>query len=325
MVNNMATITTPPTVTRTSAPIQSIQPGGGLFMGLELAWGRLRRAFLRLFRRGYVERMAAQRLGNCPNCPHHIVDSRDLKFYRNVCGYYFREEDDPFHWREGLGFARPGLCELVVLSVLCLLVAFLSLIAVNFVNRTFWGLAAAALLGWAFVLWFFRDPERTIPTDRKALVSPADGTITHIEEVKDPDFPGGRAFRISIFLSIFNVHVNRVPRSGRVLALRYFPGRFTDARRQDCHLDNEQFWTDIEDSATGRMFRVKQIAGVAARRIVCWLRPGEDVHVGDRFGMIKFGSRTDLLLPIDLPREVLVKVGDPVQGGSSVLLRLSGQ
>jgi phosphatidylserine decarboxylase len=293
-------------------------------MRLELAWGRLRRTFLRLFRRGYVERIAAQRLGDCPNCPHDIVDPRDLKFYRNVCGHYFREEDDPFHWREGLGFARAGLCELVVLSVLCLIVAFLSLIAVNFVHRAFWGLAIAALLGWAFVLWFFRDPERTIPTDRKALVSPADGTITHIEEVNDPDFPGGRAFRISIFLSILNVHVNRVPRTGRVAALRYFPGCFADARRQDCHVDNEQFWTDIEDAATGRMLRVKQIAGLAARRIVCWLRPGEEIHVGDRFGMIKFGSRTDLLLPVDLPKEVLVKVGDSVKGGSSVLLRLNG-
>jgi phosphatidylserine decarboxylase len=294
-------------------------------MSLELAWGRLRRALLRLFRRGYVERMAAQRLGDCPNCPHDIIDPRDLKFYRNVCGHYFREEDDPFHWREGLGFARAGLCELVLLSVLCFIVAFLSLIAVNFVHRAFWGLAVAALLGWAFVLWFFRDPERDIPTDRMALVSPADGTITHIEEVTDPDFPDRRAFRISIFLSIFNVHVNRIPRTGRVLALRYFPGRFRDAREQDCHVDNEQFWTDIEDAATGRMIRVKQIAGLAARRIVCWLRPGEDVRAGDRYGMIKFGSRTDLLLPVDLSKEVLVKVGDAVKGGSSVLLRLTGQ
>jgi phosphatidylserine decarboxylase len=179
------------------------------------------------------------------------------------------------------------------------------------------------LAGWAFVLWFFRDPERTIPTDRQALVSPADGTITHIEEVSDADFPGGRAFRISIFLSIFNVHVNRIPRAGRVVALRYFPGKFADARKQDCHVDNEQFWTDIEDAETGRMIRVKQIAGLAARRIVNWLRPGEDVRAGDRSGMIKFGSRTDLLLPADQGKEVMVKVGDPVRGGSSVLLRFT--
>ena len=322
---SMAAITTSTNVVRTPAPVRSIQPGGGFCMGLELAWGQLRRAYLRLFRRGYVERMAAQRLGECPNCPHNIVDPRDLKFYRNTCGFYFRQEDDPFHYRESLGFARAGLAELVLFSVLGLTVAFVSLVAVNFVHPLFWVTFAAGFAGLAFACWFFRDPERVVPTDRQAVVAPADGTVTHVEEVNDRNFPGGRAFRISIFLSIFSVHVNRIPRSGRILALRYSPGCFTDARRQDCHLDNEQFWTDIEDAATGRMLRVKQIAGVAARRIVCWLRQGEDVHVGDRFGMIKFGSRTDLLLPIDLSREVLVKVGDAVQGGSSVLLRLSGQ
>jgi phosphatidylserine decarboxylase len=319
----MATVTSSTNVVRTPAPVRSIQPGGGFCLGLELAWGKLRRAYLRLFRRGYVERMAAQRMGDCPNCPHDIVDSRDLKFYRNACGYYFREEDDPFHYRESLGFARAGLAELVLFSVVCLTVMFLSLVAVNFVHALFWALFVAGLSGLAFAWWFFRDPEREIPTDRQALLAPADGTITHVEEVNDPDFPGGRAFRISIFLSIFSVHVNRIPRSGRVLGLRYFPGRFADARTQDCHVDNEQFWTDIEDAATGRMFRVKQIAGVAARRIVCWLRPGEDVRAGDRFGMIKFGSRTDLLLPADVGKEMLVKVGDAVKGGSTVLLRLT--
>jgi phosphatidylserine decarboxylase len=292
-------------------------------MRLELAWGNLRRAYLRLLRRGYVERMAAQRLGNCPNCPHDIIDSRDLKFVRNVCGYYFRQEDDPFHWREGLGFARAGLCELVLFSASCFLIVLGSLVAVNFVSSFFWILVVLGSASWAFVLWFFRDPERIIPTDRHALLSPADGTVTHVEEVNDPDFPGGRAWRISIFLSIFSVHINRIPRAGRVLDLRYFPGKFADARNQDCHVDNEQFWTDFEDAATGCMIRVKQIAGVAARRIVCWLRPGEDVRAGDRFGMIKFGSRTDLLLPADLGKNVLVKVGDPVHGGSTVLLRFS--
>jgi phosphatidylserine decarboxylase len=88
-------------------------------------------------------------------------------------------------------------------------------------------------------------------------------------------------------------------------------------------VQNEQLWTDLEDAATGRMFRVKQIAGLAARRIVCWLRNGEEVRAGERFGMIKFGSRTDLLLPVDLGKEVLVKVGDAVRGGSTILLRLA--
>jgi len=319
----MATLTTLSKVARSPAPITSIQPGRGPCMRLELAWGHVRRSYLRLFRRGYVERMAAQRLGECPNCPHDIIDSRDLKFFRNVCGHYFRPEDDPFHWRESLGFARAGLGELVMFSTLCFLIVLGSLIAAPFLSKLFWIPVVAGAAGWLFVLWFFRDPERIIPTDRQALVSPADGTVTHIEEVSDPDFPGGRAWRISIFLSIFNVHVNRIPRTGRVLAVRYFPGLFADARKQDCHVDNEQLWTDFEDAATGRMIRVKQIAGVAARRIVCWLRQDEEVRAGERFGMIKFGSRTDLLLPVDLGKEVLVKVGDPVRGGSTVLLRFT--
>ncbi|HMF14247.1 MAG TPA: phosphatidylserine decarboxylase, partial [Gemmataceae bacterium] len=205
----MATLNPPGNLVRSSAPITSIQPGSGFCMRLELAWGKVRRTYLRLFRRGYVERMAAQRLGECPNCAHDIVDPRDLKFYRNVCGHYFRPEDDPFHYRESLGFARAGLAELVLFSVLCLAIAVASLVAVNFVHRIFWVSFAVSLAGWAFVLWFFRDPERLIPTDRQALLSPADGTVTHVEEAAEPDFPGGRAFRISIFLSIFNVHVNR--------------------------------------------------------------------------------------------------------------------
>ena len=161
-----------------------------------------------------------------------------------------------------------------------------------------------------------------IPTDPQALVSPADGTITHVDEVDEGDFPGGRAFRIGIFLSVFNVHVNRVPRTGRVLALRYFPGQFCDARDAQCGTVNEQFWIDLGEEPTGRLVRVKQIAGAIARRIVCWLRPGEEVQAGERLGMIKFGSRTEVYLPIDAVDEVLVKPGDKVKGGSTVLLRV---
>src|SRR5438093_4391426 len=95
------------------AKINSIQPGGGFCMELELAWGRLRRAWLRRFRPGYVRRMAELRQGQCPNCPHDITDPRDLKYWRNVCGYWFRPEDDPFRWRDRLGLARMGLAELI--------------------------------------------------------------------------------------------------------------------------------------------------------------------------------------------------------------------
>ena len=174
---------------------------------------------------------------------------------------------------------------------------------------------------WAFVLAFCRDPERAIPTAHDVLVSPADGVVTHAEEVDAPDFPGGRAFRIGMFLSIFNVHVNRIPRSGRITQLRYYPGEFLDARHPEVGVRNEQMWIDMEEAGSGRPMRVKQIAGAIARRIVCWLKPDEVVRAGERLGMIKFGSRTEIYLPLDTPVEVLVKVGEMVKGGSSILLR----
>jgi phosphatidylserine decarboxylase len=298
----------------------SVQPGGGLCMSIELAWGRLRRALLRRFRPGYVRFMLAKRQGECP-CPHDVIDARDLKFCRNTCGYWFRPEDDPFQWRGRLGFARAGLAELVIFSLLLGAAMVVFAIGAVLLHWSLWILWAVAFLTWAEIVWFFRDPERTIPTDPQALVSPADGLVTHIEEVSDPDFPAGRALRISIFLSIFNVHVNRVPRDGKVVALRYYPGAFLDARHAECAQRNEQLWIDLQEPS-GRLVRLKQISGAIARRIVCWLKLGEEIQKGQRLGMIKFGSRTDVLVPGGDRVEVLVKVGDMVQGGATVLLRL---
>jgi phosphatidylserine decarboxylase len=302
-------------------PITSVQPGGGTCMSLELAWGRFRRAILRQFFPGYVARMASLRQGQCADCPHEIIDSRDLKFYRNVCGFHFRPEDDLYRHREHLGLARMGLAEIVCFSIAFGLLAVLLGVLTLTVSWLFALPKLAVLVLWAFVISFFRDPDRTIPNDADALVSPADGTITHIDEVNEPDFPGGRAFRISMFLSVFNVHVNRLPRSGKVAAIRYFPGAFLDARHPQCGIANEQLWLDLDDPLTGKRLRIKQISGKIARRIVCWLRADEEVHRGERFGMIKFGSRTEVYLPLDLPVAVQVKVGDKVSGGSTVLLR----
>jgi phosphatidylserine decarboxylase len=313
----------PPTPTLDLAtPPASVQPGGGFCLGLELAWGRLRRAWLRRFRPGYVRRMAAKRQGQCPDCPHDIIDPRDLKFCRNVCGYWFRDEDDPFRWRDRLELARVGLAE-----VACCTAAFVGLAlplaaaAVLLGWPALWAVVALLGLLWFQLVFFFRDPRRPVPTDPNALLSPADGTITHVGEVEAPDFPGGRAFRISIFLSVFNVHVNRIPRSGRVTAVRYFPGAFLDARHPECAVRNEQLWVDLEEAGSGRPLRVKQISGAIARRIVCWMKPGEEVRAGDRFGMIKFGSRTEVLLPAGEALDLLVRVGDKVKGCSTVLLR----
>ncbi len=301
----------------------SVQPGGfGFCTRAELGWGRLRRWYLRRFRPGYVRRMQDLRQGNCPDCCHDVIDTRDLKYFRNVCGYSFRPEDDRFAWREHIGLAREGLAEVLLFSLGCAVLLGLAVAAAIGIHWAFWLAVAAVALLWFEFIFFFRNPQRVIPSDPAALVSPADGTVTDVGEVDDPDFPGGRAFRISIFLSIFNVHVNRAPRTGRVVAVRYFRGCFLDARHAECAKRNEQLWLDLQEDHPGHRFlRVKQVSGAIARRIVCGLKVGDHVRAGDRFGMIKFGSRTDILLPVGEAMDVRVKPGDKVHGGSTVLLR----
>lgn len=305
-------LTTLPTTPRTP---ESCQPGGGLCMKTELLWGRFRRWRLRTTRPGYVRAMAEKKQGTCPNCSHDIVDPRDLKFVRNVCGHFFRPEDDPFRYRDHLGFARYGLAELLIFTILFVKILCITLTLTYYFHWSFWILAVAAIPVWLEVVYFFRDPERKPPDDPRAVISPADGTITNIEEVDEPEM--GRVFRISIFLSIFNVHVNRVPWPGAVQQVRYFPGEFLDARNSQSAVRNEQLWIDLE--ANGRPMRIKQISGAIARRIVCWLKKGDVLVKGERMGMIKFGSRTDILIPADVVREVCVKVGDKVQGALTIL------
>lgn len=302
----------------------SIQPGGGWCMSLELAWARWRRRYLRLVRRGYVRRMAEKRQGQCENCPHDIIDSRDLKYFHNVCGYWFRPEDDAFRWRNRVGLARAGFIEMLLVSLTgFILIGALAAGAIWCHPLISLPIPIIALL-WFQLIFFFRDPERIIPSDPAVLVSPADGTVTHVGEVEEPDFPGGRAFRISIFLSVFNVHVNRMPRAAQVMRARYFPGAFLDARHPECGTRNEQLWLDLQEPETGRPLRVKQIAGKIARRIVCWVKAGDTLQTGERFGLIKFGSRTEVCLPVGEAIEVATRVGDKVKGGATVLLRFKG-
>src|SRR5207302_7368301 len=210
------------------------------------------------------------------------LDPRDLKYWRNVCGYGFRAEDDPFQWRNELGFARAGLAEVTLTTAVALILIFCTLVSVNLIHPIFWVLLPVSVIPWLFVLWFFRDPERDIPTDTDALLSPADGTVTHVEEVNEPDFPGGRALRVSIFLAVWDVHVNRIPRIGRVIGLRYFRGEYLDARKPESAQRNEQFWVDLEDAATSRPLRIKQISVAVARRIVNWLKLEGPVFAGER-------------------------------------------
>jgi phosphatidylserine decarboxylase len=301
-------------------PPTAVQPGGfGWMVRCEIWWGRVRRAWLRTFRKKHVERWQAKQRGQCPRFGDQVIDPRDLKYIRNVCGISFDPVDDIYRRRESLGFARYGFAELVGYSAILGLLFFVA----SFLAVTWhWGwlaLSTVCVFIWLEVLWFFRDPERMIPADSHAILSPADGTVSHVEQCDDPEL-GPNTWRISIFLSIFNVHVNRIPLSGRVDQVRYFRGRFLDARHPDCATQNEQLWVDFADSLGGR-FRVKQISGAIARRIVCWLRPGEEVKAGDRYGMIKFGSRTDLMIPAASVANIHVKVGDKVRGGATVLGR----
>jgi phosphatidylserine decarboxylase len=183
---------------------------------------------------------------------------------------------------------------------------------------THWiSLTAVPVLLAAFFLWFFRDPERQIPTAPGVIVSPGDGKV---EEAEWIETTAGSRFRVSIFLSVFNVHVNRIPMSGKVTLMEYREGQFLNAMNAESAVLNEQTLVVIEDGRHSVSF--KQIAGLLARRIVCNLEAGDVVQRGQRMGMIKFGSRVDVLMPADV--ESRVKVGDIVQGGSSILGVLPG-
>jgi len=166
----------------------------------------------------------------------------------------------------------------------------------------------------AFILYFFRDPSRVIPSDPAAIVSPADGRVL---VVTDESVDGRAGRRISIFLAIWNVHVNRSPFAGRISRIDYRPGRFHMAMKSEASVENEQ---NVIYLQTGRGEIVfKQIAGMIARRVVLWKKSGEEVARGERIGIVRFGSRMDIWLPRDV--QIIVKPGDSVAGGSSVLAR----
>ena len=175
-------------------------------------------------------------------------------------------------------------------------------------------LAAGALA--LFVFWFFRDPEREIPRDERLILSPADGRVVGIAESKEERFLKDRTVQVSVFLSPLNVHVNRIPSSGKVREIAYQKGRFLAAQSHRASRENEQNAILLE-TETGKKIVFVQIAGFLARRIVCWIKQGDFVEQGMRFGMIRLGSRMDLFLPTST--RVLVKVGDRVKAGLTVI------
>jgi phosphatidylserine decarboxylase len=185
-----------------------------------------------------------------------------------------------------------------------------------------WPVGGLFALLWAGGLAFFRDPERAIPGDRGIMVAPADGVVVETAELDHQPDVNGPARRISIFLSVFDVHINRSPCEGVVRLMRYQPGRFVDARDPNSGQVNESNTIIIEpdDPAEGPVV-VRQIAGLIARRIVCNLKVGDRVKTGQRIGLIKFGSRTELIFPAGSPYRPSVKVGERARGAVTIMAR----
>ncbi len=178
-------------------------------------------------------------------------------------------------------------------------------------------IAAFSLLALSvFVLYFFRDPQRIMPDAPNALVSPADGKIILMEKIFDDRFVRDHVYKISIFMNVFNVHVNRIPFSGKVSGIFYSPGKFYSADTAKAALTNE-YCALLIDTPAKRRIAVVQVAGLIARRIVCWAEKGDLVTSGRRYGMIRFGSRLDLYLPLDFRPEV--SMGQKVTAGETVI------
>ncbi|HAR98163.1 MAG TPA: phosphatidylserine decarboxylase family protein [Syntrophus sp. (in: bacteria)] len=204
--------------------------------------------------------------------------------------------------REGLPFILP----LVLLTAVAALMG---------------GGASALVLGavTVFVIAFFRNPERQTPADRKLVISPADGRVIRIETVNGQELVPGTLKKVSIFMNVFNVHVNRIPYDGTVSAIRYRPGKFLSADLDKASEQNERTAVLVKTWDDREILTV-QIAGIVARRIVCWLKEGMAVRAGERFGLIRFGSRLEVLLPDDAT--VLVRLGDKVRAGQTPIGRM---
>ena len=186
------------------------------------------------------------------------------------------------------------------------------IIAAIFASFQFWIFAGFFVAIALFMAFFFRDPKRTIPTEANIIVSAADGKVTHIEDRADGKF-------VSVFLSPIDVHINRAPIAGRVVKVELFQGRKAPATSNEASQTNERNAITIE----GEKMTVvcTQIVGILARRIVCWSKAGDNLKLGEKYGLIKFGSRTDLLMPVNT--EIAIKVGDRVIGGETIIGKLT--
>jgi phosphatidylserine decarboxylase len=197
--------------------------------------------------------------------------------------------------------------------------AILTLLAAASWLVTPW-LSLLFLLLIAYTFAFFRDPDRVVPEDPNLVVAAADGTVTDIVEVEEQEILKTKAQRVGIFLSIFDVHTNRAPIDGRIIYRQHRKGLCVDARRPDCSEKNESMIWAFESKSPRVTIVVRQLTGAIARRIVGWAKIGDELKKGERFGMIRFGSRTEVYLP--LTATMLVRAGDHVLGGSTIIARL---
>jgi len=191
-----------------------------------------------------------------------------------------------------------------------------ALLTIFFVGMDWKVLAFLGILLTLFIAFFFRNPKRTIPTLQNVILSPADGTIINLGECEEDRFLKGKTLKVSIFMSLFDVHINRAPASGKVLQRSYHPGRFLVANVEKSSLLNEQNAVILETEDRLNILLV-QIAGFVARRIVCYARAGDTLKKGQIFGLIRFGSRIDLYLPTEV--RPIIRIGQHVKGGESII------
>jgi phosphatidylserine decarboxylase len=213
---------------------------------------------------------------------------------------------------------RHGWRELLIGSVV------LAIFAIG-LGFAWWPLALLVVPVFIWLVAFFRDPERILPSEQHAMVSPADGTVSDITDIDNDPLLGCPAIRVGIFLSVFNVHVNRSPCDGKVLSVTYKKGKFINAMRHDEASDENESNTIVLGEPEGGkpIAVVKQIVGLIARRIVSTVRIGEEVERGQRIGMIKFGSRTELTIPKWLEPQIKVQVGQTVRGAADIIAILA--
>ena len=216
-----------------------------------------------------------------------------------------------------MNFAREGF---VLIVIAALIAAGAYALALNRRSWPLWLLAFALTLVAIWVAYFFRDPERVGERGERLVIAPADGKVVMITDVDEPSFMRERAVRVSIFMNVFNVHVNRYPVSGTVRFVERKPGRFMNAAAEQSSMENEQTSIGLE-TRTGRIL-VRQIAGLIARRIATYAVEGQQVQQGDRMGLIRFGSRVDVFLPAG--SSVRVKTGDVTYAGVTVVGELRG-